>query len=247
MNTSIRFGPRVAIVTTGTIVIALSVVAIRAKADVWDKKTVLSVNQPIQVQETFLEPGTYVFKLHNSSSNRHIVHIYNRDENRLINTVMAIPNYRLQPTDGSRFTFYETPPGTVRAMRAWFYPGDNYGQEFTYPKQLRHIAMAAPPRDLTPPPEPPPPPIVTQPAEPADSALDQQAATEPPKRDEPELIAQNNPEPQAPKSEPVPAPAQPKAEEPADLPKTATSFPLIGFGGLFSLIVYGLLRSNRQS
>ncbi len=93
----------------GTLAVVLGVAALTAKADVWDKKTILSVNQPIQVQDTFLEPGTYVFKLHNSNSNRHIVHIYNRDENRLINTVMAIPNYRLQPTGKSQFTFYETP------------------------------------------------------------------------------------------------------------------------------------------
>jgi hypothetical protein len=240
MKTDIRFGSRVALATAGTLLVAVGVVTVRAKADVWDKKTVFSVNQPIQVQETYLEPGTYVFKLHNSSSNRHIVQIYNRDENRLINTVMATPNYRLQPTDGSRFTFYETPPGTARAMRAWFYPGDNYGQEFTYPKQLRHIAMAVPPK-------PPPSPIVTQPAEPANSALEPQAATEPPPREKPELIARNNPEPQAPKTEPATAPAPPKHEEPADLPKTATSFPLIGFGGLLSLVAFGLMRSNRQS
>ena len=47
---------------------------------------------------------------------------------------MAIPNYRMEPTGHSQFTFYETPPGTARAMRAWFYPGDNFGQHFVYPQ-----------------------------------------------------------------------------------------------------------------
>src|SRR5262249_23540157 len=95
---------------------------------------------PIQVTDTYLEPGTYVFKLANSSSDRHIVQIFNADQNHLISTIMAIPNYRLQPTGNSRFMFWETPAGSARALRAWFYPGDNFGQEFRYPKHLREIA-----------------------------------------------------------------------------------------------------------
>jgi len=93
-----------------------------------DKRTILTVNEPIQVRDTLLEPGQYVFKLLDSQSDRHIVQIYNRDQNHLIDTVMAIPNYRIQPTGNSRFTFWETPPGSAKALRAWFYPGDNFGQ-----------------------------------------------------------------------------------------------------------------------
>ncbi len=65
-----------------------------AKADDWDKRTILTVNQPIQVTDQLLQPGQYVFKLADSSSNRHIVQIFNRDETRLIDTVLAVPNYR---------------------------------------------------------------------------------------------------------------------------------------------------------
>jgi hypothetical protein len=226
----------------GTLAVAIVIAALSARADVWDKKTLLSVNQPIQVQDTFLEPGTYVFKLHNSNSSRHIVKIYNRDENRLINTIIAVPNYRLQPTGESRFTFYETPPGTARAMRAWFYPGDNFGQEFTYPKQLRHLALATPPQQSSAPPEPEALPAHS--VEPIDSSPELPQAHVEPRREEPELIAQNNPEPQTPKAEPAPAPVQPKAEEPAELPKTATPFPLIGLSGLGCLVILGLLRTN---
>src|SRR5207248_1361496 len=105
-------------------------------------KTILSVSQPIQVEETLLRPGEYVFKLLNSNSDRHIVQIFNSDQSHLINTVLAVPNYRLQPTGNTRFMFWETPPGTAKAMRAWFYPGDNFGQEFRYPKHLEMVEMA---------------------------------------------------------------------------------------------------------
>lgn len=50
-------------------------------------------------------------------------------------TILAIPNYRLKPTGKTVFQFWEVPAGQPRALRAWFYPGDNFGQEFAYPKQ----------------------------------------------------------------------------------------------------------------
>ncbi len=78
----------------------------------------------------------YVFKLLDSLSDRHIVQIFNSDETRIISTILAIPNYRLRPTGESTFQFWETPVGQPKAMRAWFYPGDNFGQEFAYPKSL---------------------------------------------------------------------------------------------------------------
>jgi outer membrane biosynthesis protein TonB len=218
------------------IAVAASVPAI---ADSWDKKTVLTVNQPIQVRDTVLEPGKYVFKLLNSSSDRHIVQIFNADQSHIIATELAIPNYRLQPTGDSRFSFWETPPGNAKALRAWFYPGDNYGQEFPYPKHLTQIASNEPaaftPRLESAPapspavapepaPAPPPPPEAAAPAEPVPS---------PPPAPEPA--------PQAPAD--TAAPATPPA--PAELPHTASPFPLIGLAGLMSLGVFAILRFKR--
>jgi hypothetical protein len=73
-------------------------------------------------------------RLLDSPSNRHIVQIFNEREDQLQTTVLAIPNYRLQPTGKTEFQWWETPAGQPKAMRAWFYPGDNFGQEFAYPK-----------------------------------------------------------------------------------------------------------------
>jgi len=49
--------------------------------------------------------------------------------------MFGIPNERLRPTGKSVFAFWETPAGQSKAVRAWFYPGDNFGQEFAYPKE----------------------------------------------------------------------------------------------------------------
>src|SRR4030095_7261367 len=50
-------------------------------------------------------------------------------------TILAIPNYRLRATDKTVMTFAERAVGEPQAIRAWFYPGDNSGQEFVYPKK----------------------------------------------------------------------------------------------------------------
>jgi hypothetical protein len=105
-----------------------------AMADQWNKKTIITVNEPVQVPGKVLQPGKYVMKLMDSQSNRHIVQIFNEREDQLQTTVLAIPNYRLQPTGKTEFQWWETPAGQPKAMRAWFYPGDNFGQEFAYPK-----------------------------------------------------------------------------------------------------------------
>jgi len=105
----------------------------------WTKRTEVTLGQPVIVAGfpvVTLEPGQYVFRLANSESDRHIVQIFNAEENKLYTTVLAIPNYRLDATDKVKFTFYETPTGNPVALHAWFGPGDTWGQEFVYPKGL---------------------------------------------------------------------------------------------------------------
>lgn len=113
-----------------------------AVADQWNKKTYITINEAVQVPGKVLQPGRYVMKLMDSPSNRHIVQIFNEREDKLQTTVLAIPNYRLQPTGKTEFQWWETPAGQPKAIRAWFYPGDNFGQEFAYPKS-EAIAIAA--------------------------------------------------------------------------------------------------------
>src|SRR5579863_4365076 len=165
---------RAAFIALSTAALAIGLTAVRAQADQWDKKTVLTIDQPMQVRDTYLEPGSYVFKLLDSNSDRHIVQIFNADQSHLIDTVMAIPNYRLEPTGRSRFMMWETPQGSASALRAWFYPGDNFGQEFPYPKHLRQIALLQTPAVSTPPPPP------AAPAPPESATQPQAFAPEPP-------------------------------------------------------------------
>lgn len=118
-----------------------------AKADEWNKKTVITFSGPVEIPGVHLTgwgvlpAGTYVFKILASQSDRHIVQIFNQDETAIYATILAIPNYRLKATDKTVITFSERPAGEPEALRAWFYPGRNWGEEFVYPK-ARAIELA---------------------------------------------------------------------------------------------------------
>lgn len=103
-----------------------------AKADPWNKKTIVTLNDSLEIPGMVLDPGTYIFQLADSQSNRHIVQIWTEDGQHLITTILAVPAYRQQPSDGSIFDLDERPADAPMAIRTWFYPGDNVGQEFVY-------------------------------------------------------------------------------------------------------------------
>jgi hypothetical protein len=102
-----------------------------AKASEWDKKTVISTHQPIQIQGKVLEPGQYVMKLLESPSDRSILQIFDAKETKLEMTILANSAYRVEPTKETRLTFSEVQPGQARALRTWFYPGENFGLDFS--------------------------------------------------------------------------------------------------------------------
>jgi len=116
------------------VALATLFVSSKANADTWNKATKLTFTEPVEVAGTVLQSGTYWFHLMNSPADRHIVQIWNADRSRLITTILTVPNYRLQPTGDTVIKFAERPTGTPEAIKAWFYPGDNFGQEFVYPK-----------------------------------------------------------------------------------------------------------------
>jgi hypothetical protein len=200
-----------------------------AVGDTWNKKTVLTVQETIQVPGALLPPGKYVVKLLDSFSTRHVVCITNESENEVLTTMLAIPNYRLKPTGNTEFAWWETPAGTPRALRAWFYPGDNFGQEFAYPKQTStKIAEAAHA------------PVLTAEAK-TPAEIKEAPITVVEKGGEAKPLPVQAYAAPAPKPAPEPAPVEaavqpvesPRAEP---LPSTATPYPLIGLAGGIALI-----------
>jgi hypothetical protein len=112
-----------------------------ARADEFNKKTILTFSGPVQIPGATLAEGTYVFKLADLQGNRHVVQVFDKAEKKIYGTILAIPDERLKPEDKPVVLFAERPAGTPQAIRAWFYPGETIGNEFVYPKsQAMRIA-----------------------------------------------------------------------------------------------------------
>lgn len=108
--------------------------ASKVSSDDWNRATVITTNQPIEVPGRILPAGKYIFKLMDSIQDRQIVQIMSDDQTKLYQTVLAIPDYRVEATDNAEITFYET-PHSLKPVRSWFYAGERSGVEFIYPKQ----------------------------------------------------------------------------------------------------------------
>jgi hypothetical protein len=195
------------------------------------ERTVMTFSQPVEIAGHVLPAGTYTFALLDSWSDRNVVEIRNADDTKLIALVNAIPDYRLQPTDQTVVKFGEVAPGAPEVIRAWFYPGAHYGQEFVYPKRR---AMALARMSNTPVPS-----MSTEPSTREEMKTAPITAVTPEQKEVPvESAIQTTPPPAA--------PAQPPARE--ELPKTASDLPLIVLLGLGSLGVgFGLIAVARRA
>ena len=105
-----------------------------ARADVWNKKTILTFSGPVQIPGATLPAGSYVFKLADIPGNRHVVQVFDKDEKKIYTTMLAIPNQRLDPSDKPVVLFSERASGSPQAIKVWYYPGETIGNEFVYPK-----------------------------------------------------------------------------------------------------------------
>ena len=141
-NKTIRIGLAVS-------VFGFAAVSMAHAAQTRDNKTTLTFSQPVEIPGHVLPAGTYVFRLADSLSDRHIVQVFNADGSRIIATVLAINNYRLTATNKTVISFNEVPRGSPETIRAWFYPGNNFGQEFVYPKR-RAVELAVASKAIVP-------------------------------------------------------------------------------------------------
>jgi hypothetical protein len=208
-----------------------------AKADAWDKKTQITFSGPVQIPAVHqpgwgvLPAGTYVFKVVESGSNRHIVQIFSKDELTVYATILAIPNLRMKATDKTVITFRERPAGQPEALRAWFYPGREWGEEFVYPKaQAIELAKSTgtPVLEM-------PATVTVEAAKPEEPRVIAELERTPvtavePSGKEVEMAQAVTPPPAA---ETLVAQSTPAAEP--KLPKTASPLPLIALLGLLAL------------
>jgi hypothetical protein len=210
----------------------LALMASQAKADDFDQKTTFTFSGPVEIPGKVLPAGTYVFKLVEQEGDRDVVQVLNKRENRVFGTFLTISDSRMNPTGKPVITFDERAAGSPEAIKGWFYPGDNYGHEFVYPK-AKAVALAK--ANSTPVPSMPDE-LATDTTMPASSMKEQSVVA----MKQTPLKAQKPNEEEVEIAEvfvtPSSAPGLPR-----QLPKTASQLPLIGLIGLLSLAMAGCL------
>jgi hypothetical protein len=221
-----------------TALLAAAVISPAARADDWNRKTSITFSGPVEIPGVHvagwgvLPAGTYVFRILDSQQNRHIVQIFNKDETVCYATILAIPNFRLKVTDKTVMTFRERAAGQPEALRAWFYPGHQWGEEFVYPKsKAMEIVKATQTPVLFTPEELPV--EVAEPITP-ESPFVAQLRTAP-------VRAYQSTGTEVELAEVVTPP--PPAEMKAALPTTGSNLPLIALCGLFALGAAFTMRS----
>lgn len=234
-----------------TALFAAALIPPALRADEWNKRTLLTFSNPVQVPGVTLPAGTYVFKLAESNADRYIVQIFNEREDHIYATILAIADYHLTPADKTQVSFYEAPMGQPLPIKAWFYPGDNYGREFVYKKHEAALIAAAA-KETVPSEETSgtvesvqkraaPPAVAEQPAPVATTETTTAAVAEP----EPAPVVKSEETITESTVTPEPTP-QPAAEPATTLPSTASEWPLAGLIGLSSLAGAFVLRAVRR-
>lgn len=197
--------------------VVILTLAIFAYGNEWNQKTILKLTEPMQIQGVLLQPGTYVFKLMDSTSDRHIVRIMNQDETQVLATIVGMPHYEFEPPNDARMDFWEARAVTPPAVKTWQFAGEMFGLQFKQPPPTQvaaippappYVAVLPPPPQVTPAPQPPPP---------------AQAAPPPPRHEAPPAMP------------PVPR-----------LPRTASGLPLMALLGMASLAISGVFRLFRK-
>ena len=210
-----------------------------AHADEYNKLTYVTFSGAVQVPGATLPAGTYTFKLADPEDSRRVIQIWNKDATHLYTTLLTIPSERFQPTSKPVVLFKETAAGQPQAVKAWFYPGDTYGEEFVYPKdQAMRIAKATHE------------PVLSMAANTkSDSAslrssqlsrVDENGRASAAQQPQPVTqTAQNNPAPP-----PAPVATSGAAQAPqarTELPRTASNLPLVALVSVLSLLAaFGL-------
>lgn len=192
-----------------------------------NRTTYLTFSTPVELPGVTLPAGTYTFRLSNSTSDRHVVQVLDKDSTTLHTTILAMPAKRLHADEETVVTFHELPAEATPAVRYWYYPGDDIGQEFAYPKdQAMRLAAAS-----------------GEPVLAVDA--DEPSSTSQVTRVEPDAAAQQSP--------PAPdPPARAGGDERATsgterLPQTASSLPLVGLLGLLALAGAAAVRLARTT
>lgn len=104
------------------------------KADDWDKKTVVTFGQDVEIPGQVLPAGTYVFKLLRSNADRFVVQVWSQGESQLLAMLVTVGDSYPNQSGKSYFVLDTTgtDEGYPPAVVSWFFAGSDEGRDFIY-------------------------------------------------------------------------------------------------------------------
>jgi hypothetical protein len=108
-----------------------------------DNRTEFTFNAPVELPGVTLPPGTYVFRFVDATTQKKVMQVATKADNKNYGMFLTINAIRPKPSDDAELRFMETPAGTPAAVKTWWYPGETIGREFIYPKAQAHRLAAA--------------------------------------------------------------------------------------------------------
>lgn len=205
-----------------SLILCLGVSALAsAQGGAVQRDTKLAVSEPTQVGPILLDPGSYTLRVHDFKGGKVQVTVVRDSDLKTMGTATAMRARRnldtnQQADNQTQFTYtsYNGHP----AVDTWYYPGDEWGEQFVYGKET----IAANTGDVK----------VTQTPAPT-ASTSTMAESRPPAPAPAPVVEERREETKtaevAPAREPAPAP------EARTLPKTASSTPLVALLGALSL------------
>jgi hypothetical protein len=226
---------------------AMSATPARAQGGPMDARTEFTFNQPVELPNVTLPPGTYIFRFVDATTGKRVMQVQAKDAgSKNYGMFMTISAQRPKASDNAELRFLETPAGQPAAVKTWWYPGNTIGREFIYPKsQARRLAQRTNQPVLTTQAEN----VSNEQMEANNLAYVSPSGQETPLTDEQLLDRAANTPPvgaveasQNPAATSGAAPRQEATMARASLPKTGTPLAGIGLIGLMSLLSAAALR-----
>lgn len=115
-----------------------------ANAQPADQRTYFTFDQPVALPGVTLPAGKYLFRVVDTTGSRRVVQVLDADGRRSYALLLSIPTQRGEVPAEPEVRFMETASGNPQALKTWWYPGSTIGHEFIYPKaQAQRLARAA--------------------------------------------------------------------------------------------------------
>jgi hypothetical protein len=122
----------------------------RAEAQPADYRTYFTFSAPVTLPGMTLPAGKYIFRLADPNGSRKVINVLNEDGTRSLAMLHTIPNQASRTPKDSEIRFMETSAKVPPPIKTWWYAGKSIGYEFIYPRrQALELAKSTPEPVLT--------------------------------------------------------------------------------------------------